>query len=325
MINKEYKPVFKVTNKIIELVGKIKEKLSIVFLCKDFLILNKKIKIKSIYSSVKIEGNPYDFQTFYKVINNEEKEQKDKYKLEFKNALKAYKTIEEVKNNNVENFLKIHKILMNNIIKSAGKTRSRNVGVYENGTLIHMAPPANFVNNLLIDLFEWYNNDISDVLIKSCAFHYELEFIHPFEDGNGRIGRLWHRFLLNKENKLYENLQLENIVYENVNNYYKALHNSNQKGDCSEFIECMLTFILKAIERNEAYDFDSLNEVEKLTSILSSGPKSRQEIMDLLNIKSRITLQKSYIKPALEQQKIMIIGKLNSPKVKYKLVENNKE
>ncbi|ADV34232.1 Uncharacterised protein (plasmid) [Mesomycoplasma conjunctivae] len=87
MINKEYKPIFKVTNKIIELIGKIKEKLSSVFLCKDFLILNRKIKIKSIYSSVKIEGNPYDFQTFYKVINNEEKEQKDKYKLEFKKVL----------------------------------------------------------------------------------------------------------------------------------------------------------------------------------------------------------------------------------------------
>ena len=143
--------------------------------------------------------------------------------------------------------------MMNALVENAGKFRKGGVGVFAGNQVIHIAPPASRVRYLVTDLFEWLKTADDHLLIKSCVFHYEFEFIHPFEDGNGRMGRLWQSLILGKLHPLFLQLPVENIVYANQQEYYDAINTSTECGECSHFIEFMLEKILETLKIQTGY------------------------------------------------------------------------
>ncbi len=138
----------------------------------------------------------------------------------------------------------------------AGRFRQGGVGVFSEKGLVHMAPPANRVQGLIEDLMQWLASSDDHLLIRSCVFHYEFEFIHPFSDGNGRMGRLWQSLILGKLHPIFEHLPVENMVYSNQQAYYDAISQSTCKGECSPFIEFMLEEILTTLKTHQGNEID---------------------------------------------------------------------
>jgi len=157
-------------------------------------------------------------------------------------AIKAYQELENYKYDAIDDLLNAHKILMNGVLTTAGSLRSVNVRVGE-----HIAPQAHLVPQLMKELFEWLKHGDEHMLLKSCVFHYEFEIIHPFSDGNGRIGRLWQSVILHRYNPIFSTLPIESIVRDYQQEYYKALEDATFLGESTPFIEFMLEIILEAI------------------------------------------------------------------------------
>ena len=162
----------------------------------------------------------------------------------------------------VDDLLKAHSIMVKDIENEAGEFRSRPVGIVdENGKVLHFGTLPQYVPQLIYELLEWTETSSFHILIKSCVFHYEFELIHPFSDGNGRIGRLWHTLMLSKWNPLFAWLPIESIIHDNQKSYYDAINISNSKGESTVFIEFMLSVIKQTLK--EACDTSVLNENTK--------------------------------------------------------------
>ena len=179
--------------------------------------------------------------------------------LEVKNALRTYELYPSLKAFSEKDLLKAHAVMMQGIIPDAGKYRNCNEGVFKGNKCVHFAPPPNMVPILMKKLFSWLKNSKDHWLIRSCVFHYEFEFIHPFRDGNGRIGRLWQSLILGKWNPLFAHLPVENLVYANQQAYYNAINASSAAGDCGIFVEFMLNRIL-----------DSLKALQKIDAVVDA-------------------------------------------------------
>ena len=167
---------------------------------------------------------------------------------EVKNAYDAYELMLELNPENIKDLLKAHKLMMKELVNTNGKFRSSGVGVFDGNILIHMAPPASLVPNHMKNLFSWYKRSELHVLIKSAIFHYEFEFIHPFEDGNGRMGRMWHTLLLGKWKELFFWLPIEELIKLRQKEYYYSLGIADKKSDSSVFVEFMLEIIKQSIK-----------------------------------------------------------------------------
>ena len=134
---------------------------------------------------------------------------------------------------------------------SDGQYRRGGVDVFGERGLVHLAPPAERVPTLMADLFDWLKHSNDHLLIRSCVFHYEFEFIHPFLDGNGRMGRLWQSLILGKLHPLFEHLPVENMVYDNQQQYYEAITASTNAGQSGPFIYFMLREIHKTLKAHQ--------------------------------------------------------------------------
>ena len=168
---------------------------------------------------------------------------------EVKNAYGAYEYMQKLDMYSVEDLLLAHRLMTEGIIKESGRFRSGNAGVYDQDhNLMHAGTPANYVPELVRELFEWMRGSNMHPLVKSCVFHYEFEFIHPFADGNGRTGRLWHTLILMNWKSFFAWLPIETLIHENQNEYYSAINASNNSGESTIFVEFMLRIIKKALE-----------------------------------------------------------------------------
>jgi Fic family protein len=167
---------------------------------------------------------------------------------EVKNAYEAYERVSALDPYNLKNLLLAHKIMMEGLVKEAGRFRSENVGVYAGTELIHAGTPANYVPELMEQLFEWMKKSKLHPLVKSCIFHYEFEFIHPFADGNGRTGRLWQSLILQKWKNFFAWMPIEALIYAKQEGYYKALNESNKDGESTIFVTFMLEVICDALK-----------------------------------------------------------------------------
>jgi Fic family protein len=167
---------------------------------------------------------------------------------EVKNAYEAYERVSALDPYNLKNLLLAHKIMMEGLVKEAGRFRSENVGVYAGTELIHAGTPANYVPELMEQLFEWMKKSKLHPLVKSCIFHYEFEFIHPFADGNGRTGRLWQSLILQKWKDFFAWMPIETLIYAKQEGYYKALNESNKDGESTIFVTFMLEVICDALK-----------------------------------------------------------------------------
>ena len=225
----------------------------------------------------------------------------------------------------IDDLLKAHKILTNLTIEDNGKYRNHAEGVFDGNKVIFVAPPADMVPQLMNDLFYWLKAD-KDVpmLIKSCVFHYELVFIHPFSDGNGRTARLWQNLLLTKWNPIFEYIPIESKIQKYQKEYYDSIALCHKNGNSNVFIEFMLKMIDETLEEtlnNMKKESNNISDqVNKLLEIMEYDiPLSANEIMARLGIKSKETLRENYINPALENGliKMTIPNKPNSKNQKY--------
>jgi len=239
-------PPYELTTDIFRLVTKISEKLGeakALHLDKPSPQLRKRNKIKKIHSSLKIEGNTLSEDQITAILENKRVIGSKQDILEVKNAIKVYGSLDQYDPKSAKSFLLAHKTLMNGLIEKAGQYRTENVGVVQGDKVAHLAPPSSNVDYLMGELFKYLKTTNELTLIKSCVFHYEMEFIHPFLDGNGRMGRLWQNLILLKEYSVFEYLPFETLISDNQQAYYDALGKSDKAGNSTAFIEYMLTII----------------------------------------------------------------------------------
>ena len=250
-----YTPPFSVSAKAIRLVAEISaliERYAIRMEQGDGLLLRKANRIKTIHSSLAIEGNELSEDDVRTLLEGKRVVAPIQQLQEVRNAIRCYEESGYWDAYCVDDMLKAHHCMMAGLCPRAGAFRSGGVGVFAGDKLIHMAPPAHMVPTLMQQLFTWLATAEDHLLIKSCVFHYEFEFIHPFSDGNGRIGRLWQSMILGKLHPAFPQLPVENMVYASQSGYYKAIEESSKLADCSPFIDFMLGEILKTLKQSTA-------------------------------------------------------------------------
>lgn len=247
-----YKPPFNISPKILSHIGEIQEilgELKQFQLPKTAVKLRRENKIKTVHHSLAIEGNNLSEKQITALIEKKRVIGPKKQIQEVLNALNLYDQIETLDPLKEKELLKAHGTLMKDLVLSAGKYRHTGVGIIKGNMVGHVAPQAKMVPKLMKDLFDFLQakNDVP-FLIKACVFHYELEFIHPFEDGNGRIGRLWQQALLMRQSPLFEYISVETLIHKKQQQYYKVLEQCDKKGDSTLFVEFSLELILKALK-----------------------------------------------------------------------------
>jgi len=313
-----YTPPFDITPAIVNLISEISEKIGALNLKKD-LRLRKISKIKTLVGTLKIEGIEADEEKVTALLEGKRVLATKRELAEIKGAIALYENIDKFDYKNEKDLLKAHKILMQDVLKEAGVYRRKNVGVGNEKEITHIAPPANNVPKLMNDLFEWLNMTDLHPLIVSSVFHYEFEFIHPFVDGNGRIGRFWQTLILYNWKSVFEYLPTESLIYENQDEYYKVIEHSTEIGSSIPFIEFMLNIILETLNTPQVTpQATPQDEREKKIIEFCQTPRSRKEISEYIGIKDR-----KYLKEILDRMikrnllQMTLPDKPTSPKQKY--------
>jgi Fic family protein len=312
------KPPYDITLKILKLIGSISEKIGEVnanYLNKQSPQLRKQNRIKTIHSSLQIEGNTLTEEQITALIENKRVIGPKKDVLEVLNAIKVYEKLEEYKFSSVKNFQKAHYELMNGLIESAGKYRKQGVGIVKGTKVEHIAPPHENVPHLMKDLFEYLKDSNELTLIKSCVFHYEMEFIHPFIDGNGRMGRLWQTLILMSEYPIFEFLPFETLISQTQDDYYKSLSLSDKSGKSTYFIEYMLSVIDKSLESLLNYNNRILKDLDRLEYFIKLGLRefTRKDYMNIFKDLSSATASRD-LKKGIELNMFESVGNLNKTK-----------
>lgn len=239
------------------------------YLTKQSPQLRKQNRIQTIHSSLQIEGNTLSEEHVTALLEDKKVIGPEKDILEVKNAIQVYHQLNNFKITSDSSFLKAHQILMNGLVSEAGKYRKRSVGIAKGNQIEHIAPPYENVPFLMKDLFNYLKNPDELTLIKSCVFHYEMEFIHPFIDGNGRMGRLWQTLILMQEFPIFEFSPFETLIQKTQTNYYKALADSDKIGKSTPFIEYMLEVIDLSLKQQLNYNNRILKDTDRLEYFLS--------------------------------------------------------
>ena len=304
----KYVPPYEITDEMLRLITDIMEnlgRLSGVNELEKLPRLRRVNRIKSIHSSLAIENNTLSFEQVTAVINGKPVLAPQKDVLEVQNAFRAYEKLSEINPYSIDDLLKIHGIMTDGLVKEAGQLRSGQVGVYnQDGKVVHLAPPAEFVPGQIAQLFDWVQTSKTNMLIKSSVFHYEFEFIHPFNDGNGRTGRFWQTALLASWKPIFAWIPIESIIKNNQEAYYNAIALSTSQGKSDIFVEFMLDVINNAIKelvddaKNHSNHLN--NRIAELLKVIEPYPQSATELMEKLNLKSRAGFRNNYLQPALD-------------------------
>ena len=248
---KSLKPPFDITNDIITSVAEIAElvgKLTSTNMLSSDPILRRSNRIRSIHGSLAIEQNTLSLEQVTALINGKRVLAPPKVIREVENAYEIYERLDELNPYSMEDLLYSHGIMTRDLVKESGVFRSRPVGIADiDGNILHLGAFPQYVPSLVMELLDWVKNSDLHMLIRSCVFHYEFELIHPFADGNGRVGRLWHTLLLSKWNPVFAWLPVESIIHDRQEEYYSAINTSNNLGQSAPFIEFMLSAIKSSL------------------------------------------------------------------------------
>jgi Fic family protein len=277
-------PPYQITPKILNLVTTISEKIGQInakYLDKPSPKLRKENKVKTIHSSLKIEGNTLSEEQITAILEKKRVVGPKKDVNEVLNAIKVYEQLHKYKPESVKSFLSAHDKLMKGLAVDCGKFRNKGVGIMAGEKLAHVAPPAENIPYLMNELFNYLKSTDEITLIKSCVFHYEVEFIHPFSDGNGRLGRLWQTLILMKQYPVFEFIPFENLIHFTQNDYYKALAHSDKVGNSTPFIEYMLGVIDESLSSMLDFKGKTMSSQERLNYFieLSYDSFSRKDYM----------------------------------------------
>jgi Fic family protein len=312
------KPPYDITPLILQLVSSISLKLGAVHarnLEKHSPQLRKHNRIKTIHASLQIEGNTLSEEQITALIENKRVIGPQKDIREVMNAIGVYKDLPQFRSTDEHSFLKAHKILMEGLAAKPGKYRVSGVGIVKGVQVTHLAPPADKVPGLMKDLFQYLKKTNELVLIKSCVFHYETEFIHPFLDGNGRMGRLWQTLILMESYPVFEYLPFETLISKTQKKYYDALSKADKTGKSTVFIEYMLTLIDESLGDMLELKNGAMTDNDRVDYYLSLHKTefTRKDYMQVFKDISTATASRD-LKNGVQQKKIIKRGEYNKAK-----------
>jgi len=297
-----YQPPFTITPRIIDLISRISEVVGRLTASADgeqALRLRRINRIRTIHGSLAIEGNTLSEEQITAVVEGKRVIAPPREIQEVKNAIAAYDAMDRWRPDTGADLLEAHRVLMSGLIDESGMYRKGGVGVIKGAEIIHMAPPASRVPALMADLFQWLESCEYHPLIASSAFHYEFEFIHPFTDGNGRMGRLWQTLILKQWNPLFADMPVESMIHQHQDAYYLALQEATEKSDSAYFTAFMLEMILNTLATTPQVTLQVTPQVERLLDVLQ-GEMSREQIQSRLGLRDRQSFRDRYLKPALD-------------------------
>lgn len=324
-----YQPPYTITPAILNLVAQISEAVGRLTALTDVaksLRLRRINRIRTIRGSLAIEGNTLSEQQITAILDGKRVIAPPREVQEVRNAIAAYERFEQWRPEHESALLEAHRILMVGLIDEAGVYRRGGVGVMAGDQVIHMAPPADRVQVLMVDLLRWLVSSDAHPLITSSVFHYEFEFIHPFADGNGRMGRLWQTLILTRWNPLFADIPVESLVFEHQAEYYQALQESTNQTDSAPFITFMLRMILDAVTTSAPQVAPQVTpQVSQLLGVIQ-GEMTREALQGVLELQDRKSFRERYLKPALEQGLIemTIPDRPNSRLQKYRLTDKGR-
>ena len=326
------------TDKMTSLIAEISEQVGRITVLQEGTIsphLRRENRIRTIHSSLAIEHNSLSLEQVTAILDGKRVLGNPNEIKEVQNAYEAYELMLRLNPASVDDLLKAHKLMMNGLVSENGRFRSGGVGVFDGEVLIHMAPPVEFVPEHIQNLFAWYQKSELHPLIKSAIFHYEFEFIHPFADGNGRMGRMWHSLLLGKWKEMFFWLPIEELIQSRQKEYYDALGAADKQADSAGFVELILEIIrdslteITVVGRSTDQDSDQVTDqdktpIERILSALGDETLSATDLMERLGLSHKPTFRKNYLNPALEQKLIerTIPNKPNSKNQKYRKHQN---
>lgn len=318
------KPPYKLTSEILQLVSEVSHKIGEVnasFLTKQSPELRKRNRVKTIHASLAVEGNTLSIDQITALIDNKRVLGPAKDIKEVSNAIEVYQHLNKFNPFSEKSFLSAHKILMKGLIKHAGQYRNSGVGIVKGSQVSHLAPPAGNVAFLMKDLFSYIKKTGELSLIKSCVFHYEMEFIHPFSDGNGRMGRLWQTLLLIQQYPVFEFLPFETLIAKNQKKYYLALSTSDKQSESTLFIEFMLKILSDSLDELLTERPGPISGSDRIHIFLASGIKefTRKTYMAHFKTISSATASRDILF-AVKENLVKKYGDKN--KTTYKVITN---
>ena len=325
------KPPYTITEKAADYLAKIVEIVTRLEYGTGFkrdIRLHRKNRMRTIHSSLAIEGNSLTLGEVTAVIEGKVVAGKQTEIKEVKNAYEAYDKIMTFDPYDVKDFLKAHQLMTQGLVGEAGKFRSGDVGVFDGDVAVHIGARPQFVPDFIKDLLDWGRKSDLHPVLKSAILHYEIETIHPFADGNGRMGRLWQTLILVKWNEIFAWIPMESVMNQNRPEYYNALYYGQHSGDSSRFIEFTLSALLEILQKTNAdllaaeqvaeQDNAQVDRAEKIIEFCAE-PKSREEIQSFVGIAHREYFRAKILKPLLDSGKLKmtIPDKPNSRNQKY--------
>jgi Fic family protein len=317
------RPPYQITSRILELVASVSEKIGEVnsaHLYKPPAELRRKNRIKTIKSSLEIEGNSLSIEQITAILENKKVTAPKRDILEVKNAILAYDKLNIYNPFSLKSFCSAHEILMKGLIDNPGKLRSGSVRILKGSVVTHVAPPGDLVRSLLKELFKYLKKDKDLLLIKSCVFHYETEFIHPFMDGNGRMGRLWQTVILKQYSPVFEFLPVESLIKAKQKEYYNILEKSDNRGSSSGFVEFMLQIINDSLEdllTNQTINLTGDDRILLFKEKTDPNSFSRQDYMRQFKNIASATASRD-LKDAVDKGILEKTGDKRTTRYKYK-------
>ena len=294
------KPPYTISENILQLVAAVSEKIGAInasFLTRQSPALRKRNRIRTIQASLAIEGNTLSIDQITAIIDNKKVLGPAKDIREVANAIQVYDQLKKFNPFSEKSFLLAHQVLMKDLINNAGQYRKSGAGIVKGTAITHMAPGAAHVPHLMKELFRYLKGNKELLLIKSCVFHYEMEFIHPFADGNGRMGRLWQTLLLIQQYPVLEFLPFETLISRNQKKYYQALSISDKQGQSTYFIEFMLKILSDSLDELLTERSGPLSAPERVHIFLESGVRefTRKDYMNYFKMISSATASRDIL------------------------------
>jgi Fic family protein len=333
MNNKKiYQPPYTISRAILRMVAEIGEKIGRYTAIADTALtphLRRDNRIRTIQASLAIENNSLTLKQVTAVLDGKRVIGMPREIQEVRNAFAAYERLEDWNPASLDDLLAAHGLLLSVLVDEPGAFRRGGVGIFRGDQVVHMAPPAGQVPGLVHDLLDWLKTTDEHPLVASCVFHYELEFIHPFADGNGRMGRLWQTLILRQWKPIFEWLPVETVIHDRQDDYYRVLAEADNLADATPFIEFMLEALLAAIgevEVTDQVDEHVSDQVIRLLGILAKGECGSSELMAALKLTHRPTFRKTHLDPALASGWIERTqpDSPRSPTQRYRLTEKGR-
>ena len=333
-----YQPPLTLTTRMLALIADISEQigqLSAVDDCRQTPQLRRGNRIRTIQASLAIENNTLSIEQVTAVLAGQRVLGLPREIQEVRNAFAAYESMPDWQPDSRTDLLRAHELLMGGLIDDCGQFRRSGVGIYRGEKLVHMAPPPSRISHLMDDLLAWLGASDWHPLIISCVFHYEFEFIHPFADGNGRMGRLWQTLILSQWRPVLAYLPVEAVIREQQDAYYGALSAADQLAEATPFVEFMLQALSLALEeavRSEPVTDQVIDQVTdqvaRLLGVLRESASLKvNELMAQVGLAHKATFRANYLKPALVADLIemTVPDSPNNPAQRYRLTELGKQ